>query len=518
MPDGQVTERITGARSPPRKGGLLAKFLLILTPVFLLLAIPGIGFLVHFELRADREALAARVGNQAARVAAALGRHLKHADATLVRDLLAPLAADRAFICAEFIGLGGAMKAQWPPQQGCKGVTAGEMLVLPVANEEQSELRIRFSDTELRAAQRFQVSLALSVVGIAFLIALLASVIGFRAIVGKPLRLLLDAIRLSSETGERRPVAWRGRDELGDVIAEFDELVRRENGHEIALNAANAAMLAARRETEALNAELEERVAERTAELETAMHAAEKAADSKTRFLWTMSHELRTPLNAIIGFSEMIRDASLGPLGNPLYGEFAGDISVAGQKLLGAINAVLDIGRIESGDETLKEDTVELGPMLEKCARAAAEAAGECKVHLAIDLPREIWLCADPPKLRRAIGNLMANAVNFSESGGTVTLAATMDATGDVAVTVADTGCGMAPEQIPAALATFGRLDDSLTRESEGLGLGLALARLIAELHGGGLTLESAPGVGTTATLHLPSDRLRPAERRVNVA
>ena len=223
--------------NPPRwqPHSLLAKFLLIVTPLFFILAVPGIGYLVHVGLRVEQEVLAARVGNQAARAAAALARHDTLRNPRLAQDLLAPLAADPAFVCAELRGGDRNLLLALPPAQGCLDQQDVMELVLAVREEEGSLLRVRFSDKELRAAERLQVSLAVSVVALAFVFAFLPAVIGFRLIVDRPLRLLLAAIRNYTETGERRPVQYHSGDELGTVIRAFDEMLRHESDREQAL-------------------------------------------------------------------------------------------------------------------------------------------------------------------------------------------------------------------------------------------------------------------------------------------
>src|SRR5258708_404425 len=223
----------------PRSRSLLVKFLLILVPVFLCLAVPGIGYLVHLQLRMDQDALARRIGSQAARAAGALARHDPRSDRVLAQDLLAPLAADRALFCAELRDADGALLAALPPAHGCVDREGVGELVLPVRGAETGSLLVRFTAIELREAQRLEAALAISVVTVAFLCALLAATIGFRLIVGTPLRLLLGAIRHSAATGDKQPVGLRRTDELGLVIRAFDEMILREKDRESMLRQTN---------------------------------------------------------------------------------------------------------------------------------------------------------------------------------------------------------------------------------------------------------------------------------------
>lgn len=228
---------------------LLAKFLLILTPVFLLLPVPGVGFLVHYQLHVDREMPAARIGNQTAHTAAALERYDFQRRPRLAQDLIAPLAADRAFLCAELrVGADRRLFVAQPPALGCRGRSDRHRLALTVGENGEATLLVRFTDDEMRTAERLQGSVSVSVVAFAFLLALAASAIGFRLIVGRPLGLLLAAIRQSAETGERRLVKAATGDELGTVIDAYNAMLRRQIGSKVALARSDQLLLA----TEAL--------------------------------------------------------------------------------------------------------------------------------------------------------------------------------------------------------------------------------------------------------------------------
>ena len=497
--------------TPPRwrPHGLLAKFLLILTPLFFVLAVPGIGYLVHVGLRVDQEVLAARVGNQAARAAAALARHGTRRNPRLAQDLLAPLAADRAFVCAELRGGDGNLLLALPPAQGCPGRQHAMELVLAVREEEGSVLRVRFSDTELRAAERLQVSLAMSVVALAFIFAFLPAVIGFRLIVDRPLRLLLAAIRSYTETGERRPVQYHSGDELGTVIRAFDEMLRHENDREKALTRANRLLRASEAELKGLNEELEQRVRDRTLKLEVETVRARAADRAKSEFLAVMSHELRTPLNAIIGFSEVITNETFGPIGSVRYREYTNDIHESGHHLLGLINDILDLSKIESGTDDLHEDKIEIPEIISAALKMVKQRAEQGGIKLELELPDPLpALRADERRLKQILVNLLSNAVKFTEAGGEVTLSAWYRTDSGYCFQITDTGIGIAPEDIPKALSRFGQIDGDLNRQYEGTGLGLPLTKALVELHGGALDLQSEVGVGTTVTVRFPAERL----------
>jgi signal transduction histidine kinase len=470
---------------------LLARFLLILTSLFLIVAVPGIGFLVHTELQVDRDSLAARIGNQAARAAGALERHGIRGNSDLARDLVSPLASDLAFVCAELRDEAGGPHFVWPPVVGCQGQQDAVELVLPVGEDDGSTLSVHFSDAELRAAKRLQLTLALSVVLMAFVAAVFSAIIGFRLIVGRPLRLLLDAIRQAARTGERRLVGVKRTDELGTVIDAFDELIERENERELALNR--------------LNAELQESSRRLAAE----RNRADAASEAKTNFLAMMSNELRTPLNAVIGFSEIIRDEVFGPAGDDRYKEYATDINDSGKHLLSLINDVLDLSKIESGMDELDEESIVVARLVRSAQRLVQPRAAKGEVHLEVEVADELPpLWADARKTKQVLVNLLSNAVKFTDPGGTVTLKAWASPRSGLVLQVTDTGIGMAPEDIPKALSRFGQVESSGDRRYEGTGLGLPLTKVLIEQHGGSLDLQSQLGVGTTATVRFAALRL----------
>ncbi len=246
------------------------------------------------------------------------------------------------------------------------------------------------------------------------------------------------------------------------------------------------------------------------AELERAKEAAEAANDSKSRFLAAMSHELRTPLNAVIGFSEaFIAD----PDPDPARGaEYVRSIHEAGRQLLVLIDDILDVARAETlGFQTVDAavDVAELAGEAVEATRAAAAASGvSLSAALASHLPRAR---GDGARLRQALLNLLANAVKFTPAGGSVTLSAALEhPSGDLVLSVSDTGIGIPPEDIPRAFEPFTQLDSALSRRYGGSGIGLYLARALAEAQGATLALESAPGSGTTALLRFPASRLLP--------
>jgi PAS domain S-box-containing protein len=232
---------------------------------------------------------------------------------------------------------------------------------------------------------------------------------------------------------------------------------------------------------------------------------AEMASRAKSSFLAHMSHELRTPLNAIIGFSEVIAREILGPIDNAQYHEYAADIHTSGAHLLSLINDLLDLSKIEAGKLELFEEPVDLPALLQRCIVFVSESSRAKKLTLAVEVDTGMAavLC-DERKLKQVVVNLLSNAVKFTSPGGRITLAARADASNDLVIEVTDDGIGIAPENLAKVMTPFGQVENALSREHMGTGLGLPLAKQLIELHGGTLGLESAPDIGTTVTIRLP--------------
>lgn len=248
---------------------------------------------------------------------------------------------------------------------------------------------------------------------------------------------------------------------------------------------------------------------ETTQKLTEARRQVEEASRGKSNFLSYMSHELRTPLNAIIGFSEVISQESFGPIGQPKYKDYAGDILIAGRHLLSLINDVLDYSKVESGKDELFEETFPVADTISGVVRMLRERISQQSLVIETTLPGdEICLHADERKLKQILINLLTNAIKYTEPGGRISLATRLPADGGLTLTVSDEGIGIAPEDIPKALGMFGQIRNSFSTHKEGTGLGLPLSRSLVELHGGTFDIESEPGVGTTVTIHLPSERI----------
>lgn len=234
---------------------------------------------------------------------------------------------------------------------------------------------------------------------------------------------------------------------------------------------------------------------------------AESASQAKSDFLSNMSHELRTPLNAIIGFSEMIKNAIVGPLGNPRYQSYASDIHDAGQHLLRIINDVLDLVRVEAGQLPLTVEQIDPAAVVEGVVTMMRPQAEKAEVALIVgDMAAIGPITSDAAKLRQILINLVANGIKFTPPSGAIDVSLSQDrATGSISIVVSDTGIGIAEDDIAVALTPFSQIDSSLSRHYDGTGLGLPLSKKLAERLGGTLSIVSTPGHGTKVTVCLSS-------------
>jgi two-component system cell cycle sensor histidine kinase PleC len=271
------------------------------------------------------------------------------------------------------------------------------------------------------------------------------------------------------------------------------------------LYSSTLATLEARAEKDALIGELEQA----KAISDEARRRAEAANIAKSRFLAQMSHELRTPLNAILGFSEVMKTEVFGAHAVPAYREYSADIHNSGVHLLGLINEILDLSRIEAGRYELNEESVSLMAIVEDCHHLLKlRASNRGTIIHEIFEPKLPRLWADERAIRQICLNLLSNAIKFTPQAGEIWLKVGWTASGGQYISVKDTGAGIPEEEIPIVLASFGQGSNSIKSAEQGAGLGLPIAKSLVDLHGGTFTLKSKLRIGTEVVVTFPPERV----------
>jgi two-component system cell cycle sensor histidine kinase PleC len=230
---------------------------------------------------------------------------------------------------------------------------------------------------------------------------------------------------------------------------------------------------------------------------------AETANRTKSEFLANISHELRTPLNAIIGFSEIMETGMFGPLGSAKYVEYCQDIHQSGTYLLGVINDILDMSRIEAGRMQIHPEDVVLDGLIEESVRIVSTMAATQQIEVIAETDKNLKLRGDRRALTQIMLNLLSNAVKFTPAGGRIRVRARTS--GDAIVfSVADTGIGIPREALSKLGRPFEQVSNQFTKNHRGSGLGLAIARSQVTLHGGAMRIRSTEGKGTVVSVRLP--------------
>ena len=243
---------------------------------------------------------------------------------------------------------------------------------------------------------------------------------------------------------------------------------------------------------------------------------AEEANQAKSKFLANMSHELRTPLNAIIGFSEIMGSGLFGTLGSEKYQEYCSDILTSGHYLLEVINDILDMSKIEAGRMKLDMVSLDLSTTLAESLRVVAGRAEDKRLELHADIEAEIPVVADRRAIKQILINLLSNAVKFTPDGGKITVRGRV-LRDSIALMIADTGIGIAPQSLLRLGRPFEQVESQLAKTYHGSGLGLAIARSLTDLHGGTMRLRSRLGSGTVVCVTLPRDA-REARQKILAA
>ncbi|MDY8110025.1 ATP-binding protein [Fulvimarina sp. 2208YS6-2-32] len=240
-----------------------------------------------------------------------------------------------------------------------------------------------------------------------------------------------------------------------------------------------------------------------------ARRRAEDANRAKSQFLATMSHELRTPLNAILGFSEVMQNEIFGPIGSPNYKEYLDDIHSSGRHLLGVINEILDLSRVEAGQYKLNEEAVDLSRVAAECITTVRLRAENKRIALHLQCEDNLpMLWGDERALRQIVLNLLSNAVKFTAPSGEIVISVGWTAGGGQYVGVSDNGAGIPQDEIPTVLASFGQGTNAIKSAEQGTGLGLPIVQALVKLHDGQFELTSREGKGTNVIAVFPHSRV----------
>lgn len=237
---------------------------------------------------------------------------------------------------------------------------------------------------------------------------------------------------------------------------------------------------------------------------------AEAANRAKSEFLANMSHELRTPLNAIIGFSELMQSSLFGPLGSERYEEYTRDIHASGNYLLGVINDILDMSKIEAGQFSLQREEIELAALMAEAVRVISVQASEKAIEIETNIAQATTLQADRRAVKQIALNLLSNAVKFTGQGGRISVRA-RKAGGALVLSIEDNGCGIPRDALKKLGRPFEQVENQFSKSHRGSGLGLAISRSLTEMHGGSLKIKSTQGRGTIVSVRIPVAELKMA-------
>ncbi len=326
---------------------------------------------------------------------------------------------------------------------------------------------------------------------------------------------ITELARASGRVAERQDYSVRvgesRRDEIGTLTRSFNSMLKTIQQRSAELEVARKNAEDARESLRQINEQLEQKVAERTAELERAVVAAKEANQAKSAFLAKMSHELRTPMNAIIGYSEMLLEDA-ADAGNDTTAEDLRKILGAARHLLGLINDVLDLSKIEAGKMQLYLETFDLQTLVSEVATTIAPLVEKRNNTLTVNCAASIGsMYGDATKIRQTLLNLLSNASKFTENGQ-IELRIDREIAENqvwVAMHVKDSGIGMDADQLGRLFKAFTQADASTSSKYGGTGLGLAISKQFAQMMGGDITVSSTPGAGALFTLRVPA-RVKP--------
>lgn len=245
--------------------------------------------------------------------------------------------------------------------------------------------------------------------------------------------------------------------------------------------------------------------------LKSAKLEAELTSRARIEFMANMSHELRTPLNAVIGFSEIIRNEVMGPIGQDVYKEYAQDIHDSGKQLLNIINDILELSQIEIGDRELKEKSFPMARIIQSVLSLLDHKIKEGQLRVDVNVPEDLPnIFAEELAMKQVLMNVVSNCVKFTPPGGKIGINVSIDPEEHMMVEITDSGVGMTEEELAKAMQPFGQVETELDRDTSGTGLGLSIVQALVDLHRGRFMIASQKDNGTTVKMVFPKERVVP--------
>ena len=394
---------------------------------------------------------------------------------------------------------------------------ADQVIIFRPLRHEGQQIGTLYLKAEFGGIERERLLEPLRGMAILFLLSMLFAVLASRFMqrgISDPISKLAMAARRVAVDGDYNVrVDSGGGGETGVLVEAFNSMLTTIQQRDAELVVSKTTAETARERLaeinvmlEEVNRTLEQKVQDRTAELEKMMITAKDANQAKSSFLAKMSHELRTPMNAIIGYSEILLEDATDNANQSAIDDL-GKILSAARHLLGLINDVLDLSKIEAGRMDLFLETFDVGTLVREATTTVAPLIEKKQNRLVIDCPAPVGVMhADTTKLRQILLNLLSNASKFT-TNGQISLAVSRGVMGPgecIVIKVSDNGIGMTPDQMSRLFQTFSQADASTTAKFGGTGLGLAISRQFARLMGGDVTAASEPGKGSTFTVWIP--------------
>lgn len=482
----------TGVRGRWLSGSLNAKFIVTVTPIFLAVFLTCIVIETWHSYEKSRAEIVERLKTLAASQSIILAEAVADRDPDQLSLMLASIISEPNLIGIAVHDTDGNVLDSF----GTLDSPDADLVKTISVNYSESSgvhrvgtLKLVMTDRHLRNHIRIQL-IEHTILGIVLLIAALsASIYAHRKTVTKPLGKLVSAIN-ESRGDALEKVDWQSDDEIGRLIAAYNDMQERLAGYE--------------RELRASQQLLEQRVEERTQDLERAREAAVEANRVKSKFLSSMSHEFRTPMNAILGFTQVLQ-MSPDLDGHPRLKDRLGKIEESSQNLMALLDEIMEFARIESAADDLHLEDVDPHTLIEETVAMVAPLA-EAR-HIAITVRDDSKHAgparADAFKLRRALFHVLSNAVKYNIPGGSVTIGCRRD--GDhVRFEVTDTGSGIPPHLAGEIFEPFNRLGREAGNIG-GSGIGLTLTQRIVESMAGDISFESEEGTGTIFTIRIPA-------------